>query len=106
MSIREKFSNKFGSVETRRLEEAATEHANGVNSENKGKDHFKWVLLICIGYQCFEIDRYREYHKIETPYKELKSWIKDNAELETHNGSCDYLSLMSGAYNEYMKGAK
>ena len=101
MSIREKFVEAFDEGLASHLEIAAHEHSNGVNSENKGSDPFRWVLLICIGYQCAEIDGYREYHGITAPWADIKKWIIDHGSLGEHEGDCDYLSMLGGAYNEY-----
>ena len=102
MGIRDSFVEVFGEDEAMALEHSAISHENGVNSKNKGSDPFKWTLLICIGYQCFEIEKYRKYHKISAPYDEIKKWIIENAELKDHDGDCDYLALMGGVYNEYV----
>lgn len=102
MSIREAFVAKFGEDQAAAIEAAANEHANGVNDQNKGTDPFKWALLIAIGYQCAEKASYREYHGIAAPWDEVKQWMKDHADLASHDGDCDYLSLLAGSYNEYM----
>jgi hypothetical protein len=99
--IRDKFVKEFGEEQTVLLEEAALEHNNHIHC-NAGSDVFKWTLLICIGYQCFEKERFRQYHKITIPFEKLKQWIKENGELDTHDGDCDYISLLAGVYNEYM----
>jgi len=95
-SIREKFVNEFGEEFARKLEVCADTHSNGINSANKGSDPFKWVLLICIGYQCFEKKGYRIYHglPLKPSFTTLKKWIRENADLGTHNGDCDYLALV------------
>ncbi len=101
LSIRRAFAARFGKAEARRIEAAAKQHANGTNSENKGADHFKWALLICIGYECMSKNEYRKSHGITTPWRDLKAWIKKSAELGTHTGDFDYLALFSGAYDEF-----
>ena len=102
MSIRKQFAAEFGEKEAARIEAAAIEHGNGINNKNIGSDPFKWALLICIGYECFSRDRFRKYHGIKAKAVNIKKWIKKQGHLELHNGDCDYLSLLSGAYNEYM----
>jgi len=101
-SVKESFIKKFGKEEAEKIEKAAQEHENGVNNGNKGRDPFKWAILICLGYECISKDGYRDYHGITTPWPELKKWIKRSAKLHTHDGDCDYLSLFAGVYNEYM----
>ena len=100
-TIRDQFVQSFSESEAAHIEAAATEHGNSINDTNKGSDPFKWALLICIGYQCMELDSYREYHNITTPWSVLKQWIKTNADLGSHDGDCDYISLIAGVYNEY-----
>jgi hypothetical protein len=101
-SIRELFVIKFGEDEAKAIEEAANSHKNGVH-DNKGTDPFKWALLICIGYQCMEVESYREHHIIKTEWATLKQWIKNHADLSSHDGDCVFLALFTGAYNEFMK---
>jgi hypothetical protein len=87
-TIRDIFVKDFGEEEAQAFEQAAIEHSNGLNSNNKGSDPFKWVLTIVIGYDCFQKE-YRKYHNITTPTKKIKKWIKDNADLGTHDGDFD-----------------
>jgi hypothetical protein len=102
MNCREKFVEQFGAEQAVKLEVAAESHSNGVNSGRRGSDPFKWVLLICIGYDCAKKQGFREYHGITIPWEELKQWIKDRADLGSHDGDSDYLSLFAGTYNEFM----
>lgn len=102
-TIRNIFVKDFGEEEAQAFEQAAIEHSNEFNSKNKGSDSFKWVLTIVIGYDCFLKKEYRKYHNITTPTKKIKKWIKDNADLGTHDGDFDTLALFSGTYNEYVK---
>ena len=101
MTIREKFVERFGEEQAKAIETAAESHGNGINNAEIG-DHFKWCLLICIGYQCFEVISYREAHNITPPFEDIKEWIKGNAELHTYHGNLDYLALMVGKYEEYL----
>lgn len=103
MSIRKAFEERFGADQAEAIYTAAIEHSNGINNKNKGSDPFKWALCIALGYQCMEVEEYREYHGITAPWKEVKQWIKDNAELSTHDGSFDYLAALAGVYNEYVR---
>ena len=57
-------------------------------------------MLICIGYQCVEL--YHAEHGITVPFDDFKAWAKESAELATHDGDVDYISLLAGSYNEYM----
>jgi hypothetical protein len=101
-SIREAFAEKFGEDQAQLIEAAAESHANGVNSENRGSDPFKWALLIAIGYQCAEIDSYRDYHGITAPWTDVKQWMIDHGDLGSHDGDGDYLAALAGSYGEYM----
>lgn len=102
-SIREKFVKEFGEEQATMVEKASDFHDKDIHN-NKGSDPFKWSLLIAIGYEC--IDRYKDYHKITIPTKKLKDWIKNNADLGSHDGDSDYLSLAAGSYKEYVKQPK
>lgn len=102
MSVRISFEKFFGTEQADALVAAAEGHENGINSERKGSDPFKWAVLIAIGYQCVEIEGYRDHHGITVPWPEFQAWVKDEADLASHDGDCDYLALACGTYNEYM----
>ncbi len=107
MTIRDRFTEKFSDDLATKIEDAANDHGNGVNNKNKGADPFKWALLICIGYQCFEVERFRKHHGItEASYEDIKRWIINNAELDTHDGDFDYISLLAGVYDKFMTAEK
>ena len=101
MSIRQAFVKRFGEREALAIETAANEHKNGVH-DKQGSDPFKWALLICIGYQCMELGKYRKYHGINAKWPDLKKWIKRSGHLDSHDGDFDYVALVAGVYNEYM----
>lgn len=101
-SIRASFVRKFGEDQASAIECAASGHANGINSANRGDDEFKWAILICIGYQCFEVDRYRDHHGITASCADIEAWIKRSGKLASHNGDSDYLALFTGCYNKFM----
>ncbi len=102
MSVRADFVVCFGEEQAARIEAAAEEHANGINDVNRGSDPFKWALLITIGYQCIEIDRYRAYHEITAPWDDVRRWIVDHAQLGEHDGDMDYIAFYCGKYNEFV----
>lgn len=99
--VRDAFVAVFGEDNAFAIENAAKEHQNGIH-DRPGSDPFKWALCICIGYECFTKDSYRDYHGITAPVPALKQWIKEHGELNTHDGDTDYLALFAGAYQEYM----
>lgn len=101
MSIRESFVEHFKEEDARAIESAAREHSNGVH-DKPGSDHFRWAIAICIGYECMEVDTYRDYHGVTASWPDLKQWIKDHANLADHDGDVDYLSLFAGTYDQFM----
>lgn len=102
MSVRDSFVARFGEDEAQRFEAAANQHGNGLNYARKGSDPFKWVVAIVIGYQCAEVEGYRGIHGITSSWDEVKDWIKTDANLASHDGDVDYLSVFAGVYNEYV----
>jgi hypothetical protein len=102
MSVRAKFVELFGEDQCAAVEMAARGHANEVNSGNKGSDPFKWALTIVLGYQCCEVDRYREDHGITLNWDAFRATIKEHGELNSHDGDVDYLALMAGVYEPYI----
>lgn len=104
-SVRGSFVEQFGEDQAAALERAAEGHANGINSERRGDDPFKWAILIAIGYQCAEKEDFRDYHGITAPWDEVKAWIKAHADLASHNGDCDFICLFVGGYNDFVQSA-
>lgn len=103
--MRADFVKKFGAEEAEHIEAAAHEHANGINSLNKGKDPFRWAVLICIGHQCMSHPDYRRHHQIETPWPQMDAWLKNYERrvwISEHDGDVDYLALFAGKYQEYV----
>ena len=66
-------------------------------------DLFRWAICIVIGYQCAEVEAYREAHGIKAPWEEIRQWIKREGDLANHDGDLDYLALFAGAYGEYVE---
>ena len=52
-----------------------------------------------------DVEEYRIFHELpqKPSFTTLKRWIRKNANLKTHNGDCDYLALISGAYTPFIK---
>ena len=101
MSIRESFVDRFGADQADAVVAAADEHANGIH-DDRGSDPFKWAIAICIGYECVSKDSYRDHHGITAPWEAIRQWIKDHADLGSHDGDVDYLSMLAGRYDEFM----
>lgn len=99
--IRAKFVEAFGEEEAKAIETAAQSHFNGINNENIGSDAFRHALTIVIGFQC--VEKYYDEHHIAVPFVVFKEWVRENANLASHDGSCDYLALMAGAYSPFIK---
>lgn len=100
-SIRGPFVDRFGEDNAAAIEAAAQMHRKGYDTRGLGSDPFKWALLIAIGFQC--IDQYTDYHHITTDPDELKTWVYENADLASHDGDCDMLSLIGGGYDGWVK---
>jgi len=102
MGLREKFVARFGEDDAKAIEAAADRHVlkDGADART-GSDPFRWALVICIGYQCMEIEGYRKEHNIVSEWIDLQDWIIRNAELKDHDGGFDAISMFAGTYNVY-----
>jgi len=100
--VRDYFVQRFGEAEAVALETAALKHADDDLHANRGSDPFKWTISIVIGYQCAEVDGYRQHHGITAPWAEIQEWIRDEAQLASHDGDVDYLALFIGKYDGYL----
>ena len=100
-TTRESFVEAFGEEQAAKFEAAAEYHRNGINDSNKGSDPFKWAASIVIGYQCAEVESYRGYHGITPPWEDIDRWLKEKADLGTHDGDMDILALFAGTYDKY-----
>ncbi len=102
-SIRGHFVETFGEDLAAAIERAAESHITPYNANNRGSDPFKWALLITIGYQCFEVDAYREFHGITgATYEQIRDWIKEHGDLASHDGDFDSVAAFCGLYGQYM----
>jgi hypothetical protein len=101
MSVRESFVKRFGEDQAVAIELAAESHKNGIHDKT-GDDPFKWAILICVGFQCMEIDKYRKSHNITIPFEDIKKWAIEDGDLRSHNGDVDYLCLFAGKYNDWI----
>lgn len=102
-TIRDSFVARFGEEQADALEAAGNGHRDTLLEGDKhGSDAFRDAVVIAIGFQCFEVDGYRESHGITAPADDIKAWIREEADLAHHQGPIDYLAMMAGAYNEYM----
>ena len=101
-SIRAPFVQEFGEDAAASIEKAANMHQGGFT--NRGSDPFKWALLVAIGWECISSDNYAGYHKIKHSFwPRIDQWIIDCADLGSHDGDSDALSMAVGAYDRYMK---
>jgi hypothetical protein len=101
MSTRDSFVARFDEANAAAIEAAAEGHKNGIH-DDPGSDPFRWAIALAIGYQCAELDGYREHHGITTPWSEIRDWIKTDGDLANHDGDCDYLAVFTGTHNEYV----
>ena len=104
MSIRDKFVEDFGEEAAAAIESAAHQHGNGINNQNIGSDPFRHSIVVCLGYEC--MSKYKKEYGIKPAWARVKKWIKDNGQLDKHDGDCDYIFLMTGGYSEYMPKEK
>lgn len=102
MSTRESFVEHFGEEQAQAIEKACYSHNTDHLDHNPGSDSFRYAIAICIGFQCMEVDGYREHHGITAPWVDLHQWIIDHGELRHHDGGIDWLALAAGTYNEYV----
>jgi hypothetical protein len=99
MGIREAFVARFDEDMACAIEAAATEHHP---EDKRGSDAFRWACVVCIGFQCFEKDQYREAHGItKASYVDIRDWLIEHGDIANHDGDCDYLALFAGMYNQY-----
>ena len=99
--MRTEFVERFGESDATAIEQAAESHKNGIHDE-PGSDYFRWAILIALGFQCMEVEGYREGHGIQTPWSDLREWLHTEsvkAWLRDHDGQFDYLAAFGGAYN-------
>ena len=101
LSIRPAFVTVFGEGDATAIEAAAESHKNGIH-DNPGSDYFRWAIAICIGYQCWDNESYREHHGIAADPAALRDWIYWHGDLINHDGDVDYLGVMVGVYEGYV----
>jgi len=101
MSVRDSFVEHFGEEQTKLVEAAAEAHDNEVHP-NRGTDPFKWVIAICLGFDCLSCKEYMESHDIDLNWEDVEQWIKDHGKLGTHDGDVDYMAALCGVYAPFV----
>lgn len=96
-TVRDSFVAQFGEANAAAVESAAEGHKNGVH---QGSDPFKWAILICVGHEC--LGKYAEGHGITADLTAVQDWAYIDGDLASHDGDCDFLALMCGAYQGWV----
>ena len=97
--LKKDFIKQFSKGQAKLLLKAARSHKNGIHDE-EGKDPFSWAILLCLSYQCIEVDSFRKHHGITINYAQFMQFLEEHIkELRAHKGSVDYLGLFSGVYD-------
>jgi hypothetical protein len=81
-ALRDEFAARFGEANAVAVEEAAAFHAEPPGTP--GSDAFRWALLVCAYNQC--IDYYAEIHGITADVEEVRTWVRDHADLASWDG--------------------
>jgi len=106
-TIRTRFVKDFDEQTAVAIEQAAAYHSDAFYpNQNKGSDPFRWALLMCIGFECMKIEQYRSYHGITPPWQKLNAWIIKYGNFAKHDGGCDTLAALAGAYQDYIPNNK
>ena len=104
MSVREHFVATFGESAAAAIEKAGFGHRDkrddSLKDRGLGSDPFKCALVFVIGYGC--VSRFAEDHGISIEPAAFKSWVREHGELASHDGDMDYISVFTGAYNDYV----
>lgn len=104
MTMLDSFLERFDADTASAITDAAIEHSNDVHDQ-RGSDPFRWALLICLGYECMEKERMRQYHKITPAWSDLHDWMTEEPQRQAfaeHDGDVDYLALFVGVYTPYV----
>ena len=105
MSVRDSFEAQFGTEQADAVMHAVEYHLeSGITTQgNRGSDPFKWAIALAIGFECMSKDSYRKYHGVTAPWDEIDQWIKDHADLGSHDGDVDIIGAFAGVYEPYME---
>jgi hypothetical protein len=101
-TMREEFVQAFGEEAAKGVEKAARMHVGARASS--GSDTFRSALHFALGYQCIEVDEYREHHGLTLSYPEVQAWIlARRAWFLEHDGALDTLAIMAGSAFEFLR---
>lgn len=87
--LRINFIKAFGEDLTVRAER----HSNESREWQRGTNHFRWVLVYCVGSGFFAK---------EPCWPRLRKWIKSSGGFKLYDGVMDYDALMAGTFREFL----
>ena len=107
MTIRDSYVEHFGEEQATKVEESALTHMRDVSAGHRedswGSDPFRYHLLACISFDCFTVEKNREYHGITVPLDDVRAWALEHADLHLHDGDIpDFIAFTIGVYYSWI----
>ena len=101
--VRASFVVQFDKIEAKLIERAAQEHKSGMGvTAHKGDSPFRWALSVVIGFDCVDVEAFRQHHGITLDPEEFASWCRQHAQLRSFTDGGDILGMLGSHYQRYL----
>jgi len=98
--LRARFVSRFGEDLADTIERVAEHHTKVIPAPlERGSDPFRFALVWAIGFECLTRPEYRLEHGIRAPWAELLTWICDEADLASFDGTMDLSGRGRGLFD-------
>ena len=98
--LRARFVSRFGAGLAETVEAVAEHHTKVIPAVmDRGSDPFRFALVWAIGFECLTRPEFRLEHGIATPWADLLTWICDEADLSSFDGTMDLSGRGRGLFD-------
>ena len=98
--LRSRFAARFGEDLADTIERVAEHHTKVLPAPlERGSDPFRFALVWAIGFECLTRPEFRLEHGITAPWADLLTWICDEADLASFDGTMDLSGRGRGLFD-------
>jgi hypothetical protein len=98
--LRTRFVARFGDDLAETIVAVAEHHTKVIPAVlGRGSDPFRFALVWAIGFECLTRPEFRREHGITVPWADLLTWICDEADLASFDGTMDVSGRGRGLFD-------
>lgn len=98
--LRNRFVARFGDDLAETIEAVVEHHTKVIPAVlERGSDPFQFALVWAIGFECLTRPEFRWEHGVTAPWADLLTWICDEADLASFDGTMDLSGRGRGLFD-------